>query len=161
VRRLEDGDTTSTVLAEFLGILDGPGVGVTAVYLDREFYDSKCLTLLQSHNYAYVLLFVRWGKTIKQELSGGWSSVIQHSLTTTLNGHSWTDKFPVYINCTYQNGTVKILILITLRTLSCRSLLYRAPFLVVRTRHLVLLTVIAQILQTVLIVRQKDLIDAL
>jgi len=34
--------------------------GVKAVYLDRGFYDSKCLTLLQAHNYAYVILIIRW-----------------------------------------------------------------------------------------------------
>ncbi|MBS8126172.1 ISH3-like element ISHvo21 family transposase, partial [Haloferax volcanii] len=68
VRRLEDGDTASSVLAEFLGILDGLDLGVKAVYLDREFYDSKCLTLLQAHNHAYVMPIVRWGRTIKREL---------------------------------------------------------------------------------------------
>ncbi|MFP9193995.1 ISH3 family transposase, partial [Natrialbaceae archaeon A-CW1-1] len=72
VRRLEDGDTASSVLAEFLGVLDGLDLSVKAVYLDRKFYDSKCLTLLQAHNYAYVMPIVRWGKTIKQELSEGW-----------------------------------------------------------------------------------------
>ena len=104
VRRLTDGDTASGVLAEFLGILDGLDLGVKAVYLDREFYDSKCLTLLQAHNHAYVMPIVRWGRTIKQELSEGWSRVIQHSLTAKLDGHSWTVDFPVYIDCTYQNG---------------------------------------------------------
>ncbi len=104
VRRLEDGDTASSVLAEFLGVLDGFDFSVKAVYLDREFYDSKCLTLLQAHNYAYVIPIIRWGKTIKQELSEGWSRVIEHDLTATLDGHSWTVEFPVYIDCTYQNG---------------------------------------------------------
>jgi len=47
---------------------------------------------------------VRWGKTIKQELSEGWSRVIQHDMTAKLDGHSWTVEFPVYIDCTYQNG---------------------------------------------------------
>ncbi len=47
---------------------------------------------------------VRWGKTIKQELSEGWSRVIQHDLTGKLDGHSWTIEFPVYIDCTYKNG---------------------------------------------------------
>jgi len=47
VRRLKDGDTASSVLAEFFGVLDGLDAGVKAVYLDRGFYDSKCLTLLQ------------------------------------------------------------------------------------------------------------------
>jgi len=55
VRRLKDGDTASSVLAEFFGVLDGLDAGVKAVYLDRGFYDSKCLTLLQAHNYAYVI----------------------------------------------------------------------------------------------------------
>ncbi|MDQ2056448.1 ISH3 family transposase [Halobellus sp. H-GB7] len=104
VRRLVDGDTASTVLAEFLGILDGLDLSVKAVYLDREFYDSKCLTLLQAHNHAYVMPIVRWGKKIKQELSEGWSRVIRHDLTAKLDGHSWTVEFPVYIDCTYQNG---------------------------------------------------------
>ena len=104
VRRLEDGDTASSVLAEFLGVLDGLDFSVKAVYLDREFYDSKFLTLLQAHNHAYVMPIVRWGKTIKQELSEGWSRVIQHDLTAKLDGHSWTVEFPVYIDCTYQNG---------------------------------------------------------
>jgi len=104
VRRLVDGDTASSILAEFLGVLDGLSVGVKAVYLDREFYDSKCLTLLQAHNHAYVMPVVRWGTTIKQELSEGWSRVIDHELRGTLDGHSWTVEFPVYIDCTYQNG---------------------------------------------------------
>jgi IS4 transposase len=104
VRRLTDGDTASSVLAEFLGILDGLDLGVKAVYLDREFYDSKCLTLLQAHNHAYVMPIVRWGRTIKQKLSEGWSRMIHHSLTAKLDGHSWSVEFPVYIDCTYQNG---------------------------------------------------------
>ena len=104
VRRLEDGDTASSVLAEFLGILDGLDLSVKAVYLNHRFYDSKCLTLLQAHNHAYVMSIVRWGVTIKQELSEGWSRVIQHDLTAKLDGHSWTVEFPVYIDWTYQNG---------------------------------------------------------
>ena len=88
VRRLVDGDTASSVLAEFLGVLDGLDLSVKAVYLDREFYDSKCLILLQAHNHASVMPIVRWGKTIKQELSEGWSRVINHNLTAKLNGHS-------------------------------------------------------------------------
>ena len=59
MRRLVDGDTASSVLTEFLGLLDGLDAGVKAVYLDREFYDSKCLTLLQAHNYSYVMPIVR------------------------------------------------------------------------------------------------------
>ncbi|MCD2205326.1 ISH3 family transposase [Halobacterium sp. KA-6] len=104
VRRLEDGDTASSVLAEFLGVLDGLDTEVKAVYLDRGFYDSKCLTLLQAHNYAYVVPIIQWGKTIQQELSEGWSRIIQHNLTGKLDGHSWTVEFPVYIDCTYLNG---------------------------------------------------------
>ncbi|QLH81967.1 ISH3 family transposase [Halosimplex pelagicum] len=104
VRRLEDGDTASSVLAEFLGVLDGLDTEVKAVYLDRGFYDSKCLTLLQAHNYAYVVPIIRWGEKIQQELSEGWSRVIQHDLTGKLDGHSWTVEFPVYIDCTYLNG---------------------------------------------------------
>jgi len=41
VRRLKDGDTASSVLAEFFGVLDGLDAGVKAVYLDRGFYDGK------------------------------------------------------------------------------------------------------------------------
>ncbi|KOX95952.1 ISH3 family transposase [Halorubrum tropicale] len=104
VRRLEDGDTASSVLAEFLGVLDGLDAEVKAVYLDRGFYDSKCLTLLQAHDYAYVIPIIRWGETIQKELSKGWSRVIQHDLTGKLDGHSWTVEFPVYIDCTYLNG---------------------------------------------------------
>ena len=104
VRRLEDGDKTSSVLAEFLGVLDGLDLRVKAVYLDRGFYDSKCLTLLQAHNYAYVMPIIRWGRAIQQELSEGWSRVINHDLTGKLDGHSWTVEFPVYIDCTYLNG---------------------------------------------------------
>jgi len=70
-----------SVLAEFFGVLDGLDAGVKAVYLDRGFYDGKCLTLLQAHNYAYVIPIIRWGEAIQQELSEGWSRVIQHDLT--------------------------------------------------------------------------------
>ena len=94
VRRLTDGDTASGVLAEFLGILDGLDLGVKAVYLDREFYDSKCLTLLQAHNHAYVMPIVRWGRMIKQELSEGWSRVIQHSLTGNSTVTAGPSSFP-------------------------------------------------------------------
>jgi len=41
---------------------------------------------------------------MQQELSEGWSRVIQHDLTGKLDGHSWTIEFPVYIDCTYLNG---------------------------------------------------------
>ena len=104
VRRLEDGDTASSVLAEFLGGLEGLDPEVKAVYLDREFYDGKCLTLLQAHNYAYVMPIVEWGDTIQEELDQGWSRTIEHDLTTEFDGHEWTVEFPVYIDCTYQNG---------------------------------------------------------
>jgi len=104
VRRLKDGDTASSVLAEFFGVPDGLDAGVKAVSLDRGFYDSKCLTLLQAHNYAYVIPIIRVGEAIQQELSEGWSRVIQHDLTGKLDGHSWTVDFPVYIDCTYLNG---------------------------------------------------------
>jgi len=66
VRRLKDGDTANSVLAEFFGVLDGLDAGVKAVYLDRGFYDGKCLTLLQAHNYAYVIPIIRWGEAIQQ-----------------------------------------------------------------------------------------------
>lgn len=104
VRRLEDGDTASSVLAEFLGILENLPFAVKAVYLDREFYDGNCLTLLYAHNYAYVLPIIKWGNTIQEELSHGWSRQIDHDLTTEFDGHEWTVEFPVYIDCTYQQG---------------------------------------------------------
>lgn len=104
VRRLVDGDTASSVLAEFLGLLDGLDLSVKAVYLDHKFDDSKCLTLFQAHNYAYVMPIVRWGRTIKQELSEGWSRMIQHSLTRKLDDPAVTVEFPVHIDCTCQNG---------------------------------------------------------
>ncbi len=104
VRRLQDGDTASSVLAGFLGVFDGLGFSVKAVYLYRELYDSKCPTLLHPHYHAYVMPIVRWGKKIKQELSEGRGHVIQHDLTAKLDSHSLTVDFPVYIYCTYQNG---------------------------------------------------------
>ena len=96
--------TASSVLAEFLGVLDGLDTEVKVVYLDRGFHNSKCLTLLQAHDYAYVIPIIRWDETIQQELSEGWSRVVQHDLIGTLDGHSWTVEFPVYIDCTYLNG---------------------------------------------------------
>lgn len=66
MRRLVDGDTASSVLAKFLGLLDGLDAEVKAVYLDREFYDSKCLTLLHAHNYAYAMLTVQWDKQLSR-----------------------------------------------------------------------------------------------
>jgi len=104
VRRVTDGETASDVLAAFFGVLDGLAVDVTAVYLDREFYDTQCLSLLQQHNYAYVMPIVRWGQPIKEELASGWSRVIEHDLTTRRDGQSWNVEFPVYIDCTYQQG---------------------------------------------------------
>jgi hypothetical protein len=104
IRRVTDGDTPSQVLAAFLGLLDSLDVEVIAVYLDREFYDSKCLTLLQAHNVAYVMPVVKWGRSIKQELSQGWSRTIRHSLTARVDGAEWTVEFPVYIDATYQRG---------------------------------------------------------
>jgi len=75
------------------GVLDGLDAGVKAVYLDRGFYDSKCLTLLQAHNYAYVIPIIRWGEAIQQELSEGWSRVIQHDLTGKLDGSQLDRRF--------------------------------------------------------------------
>jgi hypothetical protein len=104
VRRLTDGDTASDVLAQFLGLLNTFEFDVKAVYLDSGFYDGKCLTLLQAHNFAYVLPIIRWGQKIKAELNQGWSREIEHDLTTEFDGHEWTVEFPVYIDCTYKNG---------------------------------------------------------
>src|SRR5699024_2755307 len=44
------------------------------------------------------------GEAIQKELDQGWSRTIEHDLTTEFDGHSWTVEFPVYIDCTYQNG---------------------------------------------------------
>jgi len=104
VRRLTDGDTASTVLAEFLGLVDDFDFEVKAVYVDSEFYDGKCLTLMQAHNHAYVIPIIAWGAKIKHELSEGWSREIEHDLTTEFDGHEWTVEFPVMIDCTYQQG---------------------------------------------------------
>jgi len=104
VRRLTDGDTASDVLAEFLGLVDDFEFEVKAVYLDSEFYDGKCLTLLQAHNHAYVTPIVKWGQKIQRELSQGWSREIEHDLTTEFGGHEWTVDFPVMIDCTYKMG---------------------------------------------------------
>ncbi len=75
MRHLQDGDTASSVLAEFFGILDGLDTAVKAVYLDRGFYDSKCLTLLQAHNYAYVVPIIQWGETIAAGLTDSGEAV--------------------------------------------------------------------------------------
>ncbi|QLH82078.1 ISH3 family transposase [Halosimplex pelagicum] len=104
VRRLTDGDTASDVLAEFLGLLEHFEFDVKAVYLDSGFYDGKCLTLLQVHNFAYIVPVISWGKEIKRELATGWSREIAHDLTTSFGDHEWTVEFPVLIDCTYKNG---------------------------------------------------------
>jgi len=104
VRRLTDGDTASTVLAEFLGLVGDFDFNVKAFCLDREFYDGNCLTLMQAHNHAYVVPITAWGKKIQTELSEGWSREIEHNLTTEYAGHEWTVEFPVMIECTYQQG---------------------------------------------------------
>jgi hypothetical protein len=90
VRRVTHGDTASQVLAEFLGLVDNFDFYVKAVYVDREFYDGKCLTLMQAHNHAYVVPIVKWGTKIQTELSEGWSRKIEHDLTTEFDGHEWT-----------------------------------------------------------------------
>ena len=97
VRQLEAGETTSDVLAEFLRLLDGLDLCVKAVYLDRGFYNSTCLELLYAHNYAYAMPIVKWGETIQDELSRGWSRVIEHELAGKVT-------FPVFIDCVYQRG---------------------------------------------------------
>jgi hypothetical protein len=104
VRRLTDGDTPSSVLAEFLGLVDDFGFDVKALYVDSEFYDGKCLTLMKAHNLAYVVPIIEWGSVIEQELSDGWSREIEHDLTTEFDGHEWTVEFPVMIDCTYKQG---------------------------------------------------------
>jgi len=78
VRRLTRGDTASSILAELLGTLEDLDLRVKAVYLDREFYDTYCLTLLQAHNYAYVMPLIRWGSEIQRQLNRGWSRTIDH-----------------------------------------------------------------------------------
>lgn len=69
VRQLGAGETTNDLLGEFLTLLDGLDTQVKAVYLDRGFYNSDCLSLLYAHNYAYVIPIVAWGETIQAELS--------------------------------------------------------------------------------------------
>ena len=122
VRRLEDGDTASSVLAEFLGILDGLDLEVKAVFLDREFYDSKCLTLLQAHNHAYVMPIVRWGQTIKQELSEGWSRVIQHDMRRNSTVTAGPSSFPSTSTVpTKTDGTTNMAWRVTATPLTRRS----------------------------------------
>ena len=97
VRQLTAGETTGDVLGEFLELLDGLDLGVKAVYLDRGFYNSTCLTLLYAYNYAYVVPIIKWGETIQDELSRGWSREIEHELAGKVT-------FPVFIDCVYQRG---------------------------------------------------------
>lgn len=101
VRQVTDGDTMSFVLAEFLGLLENLDLAVKIMYLDSDFYDGKCLTLLKVHNYAYVIPIIRWGTEIKCELNQGWSRQIDHDLTTSLGDHSWKVDFPIYIKANY------------------------------------------------------------
>ena len=97
VRQLTAGETTGDVLAEFLELLDGLDLSVKAVYLDRGFYNSTCLTLLYAYNYAYVMPIIKWGETIQDELNSGWSREIEHELAGKVT-------FPVFIDCVYQRG---------------------------------------------------------
>lgn len=97
VRPVVDGETAGDVLAEFLTLLGTFDLKVTAVYLDRGFYDSTCLALLYAHNFAFVMPIIRWGATIKAELNRGWSRKIEHTLADSVT-------FPIYIDCTYQQG---------------------------------------------------------
>ena len=73
---------------------------VKAVYVDSEFYDGNCLTLIQAHNHAYVMPIIKWGTKIQRALSDGWSREIEHDLTTEYGDHEWTVEFPVMIDCT-------------------------------------------------------------
>ena len=59
MRRVTHGDIASSVLAEFPGLVDDFDFDVKAVYVDREFYDGKCLTLMQAHNHAYVMPIIK------------------------------------------------------------------------------------------------------
>lgn len=97
VRQLEAGETTSDALTEFLTLLNGLDLYVKAVYLDRGFYNSTCLELLYSDNYAYAMPIVKWGETIQDKLSKGWSRVIEHDLAGKVS-------FPVFIDYVYQRG---------------------------------------------------------
>jgi len=51
-----------------------------------------------------VIPIIRWGEAIQQELSEGWSRVIQHDLTGNSTVTAGPSIFPVYIDCTYLNG---------------------------------------------------------
>jgi len=97
VRQLVADETSGDVLNKFLELLDCLDLGVKAVYLDRGFYNSTCLGLLYAYNYAYVIPVVRWGETIQNELSSGWSRVIEHEPAGKVT-------FPVYIDCVYLQG---------------------------------------------------------
>src|SRR6056297_1953385 len=97
VRQLVAGKATSDALDEFLELLDGLDLRVKTVYLDHGFYNSTCLKLLYAHNYAYIMPIVKWGETIQDELSRGWSRVIEHELAGRVT-------FPVFIDCVYQRG---------------------------------------------------------
>jgi len=66
--------SASSVLAEFLDLADSFDFEVKALYVDSEFYDGKCLTLMQAHNLAYVVAVVAWGNDIQRELSEGLES---------------------------------------------------------------------------------------
>ena len=65
VRRLTEGDTASSILAELFGVLDGFNLKFKAGYLDCEFYDTCCLTLLAAHNYAFVMPIVSRARRFK------------------------------------------------------------------------------------------------
>lgn len=71
VRQLVAGETTGDVLAEFLELLDGLDLGVKAVYLDRGFYNSTCLSLLYAYNYAYVMLIVPANQPLDDQSTPG------------------------------------------------------------------------------------------
>jgi len=71
VHQLVTGETTGDVLAEFLELLDGLDLGVKAVYLDRGFYNSTCLSLLYAHNYAHVMPIVKWGRRFRRNSTEG------------------------------------------------------------------------------------------
>lgn len=47
------------MLVKFLTLLDSLDAQVKAVYLDRGFYNSDCLELLYTHNYAYAMSIVK------------------------------------------------------------------------------------------------------
>jgi len=64
-------ETSGDELSEFYELLNGLDLRVTAVYLDRGFYNSTCQGLLYAYNYAYVIPIVEWEETIKDELSSG------------------------------------------------------------------------------------------